>query len=114
MTVSFTTSSTASTMSVSFPSRTALNDDGCALSAEKSRGPDRPQNKIAHGTSANTARIRRCHDVHRVLTVRVMVTRWGRMLFRFDSNTRSITHDAEVGNHGKAMRRIEPRHVALR
>src|SRR6267154_635404 len=76
MTVSFTTSSTASTMSVSFPSRTALNEVGCALSAEKSTGPDRPQHKIAHGTSANPAGMRRGRDVKRDLTVRDMVIRW--------------------------------------
>src|SRR6266478_3878421 len=59
MTVFLTTSSTACTMSVSFPSSTALNDGPCALSAENSTGPVTPQHKTVSATSADALRMRR-------------------------------------------------------
>src|SRR6266478_7272873 len=61
MTVSLTTSSTACTMSASFPSSTALNDVPCALSAENKTVPVTQQHKTASATSAGALRLQRAN-----------------------------------------------------
>src|SRR6266404_5927429 len=61
MTVSLTTSSTACTMSASFPSSTALNDVPCALSAELRTEPVAQQHKTASATGTEALRLQRAN-----------------------------------------------------